>query len=125
MDKLRVEKKKSQLLEQIAKTKEILKVLEGQYSVLVELDSNDSTQRVTLVGEAQRAMETLGDFTKKQLDKWIRDSNPSLEFNIKSLDRSISEGISDGKIKVLKVNIGNKMPTVYQWTGAKPMTIAV
>jgi hypothetical protein len=115
VDNILIEKKKSQLVELIAAAKNRVAVLEGQYNLLLELETGDPKDRVTLTAEAIKGMEALGEFSKRQLGQWVSEANPGLKFNIKSLDRTISVAISNGMVRLLKENVGNKLPAIYQW----------
>jgi hypothetical protein len=115
VDNIIIEKKKSQIAEQIAAAKNRVAVLEGQYNLLLELETGDTKDRVTMAAEAVKGMEALGEFSKKQLNQWVREANSGLKYNIKSLDRIISIAISDGRVRLLKENVGNKLPAIYQW----------
>ena len=71
--------------------------------------------RIPLAEAATEGMKALGEFSKRQLYNWMRNKYPGLQFSIKSLDRVFGQVISKGKVHLIKKNIGNKYPAVYQW----------
>ncbi len=114
-----MQKKKQGLAAQIAEAKNRLAVLEGQYNLLLELEAGQNAARPTVGDLALKGMETLGEFTKKQLDDWVRQANSTADFSIKSLDRVLAVAIAKGHARLSQRNVGNKIPAVYQWIEKK------
>ena len=117
-----IEDKKRELSRRMLDLKSQLAVVEAQYNLLLEGEKNmaGGEDRLTITKAALQGMEALGEFNKRQLEAWIRENHPRLDFSFKSLDRTISTAISESKARVLKENVGNKFPTVYKWGAGAP-----
>lgn len=77
--------------------------------------------RISVKDAAFKGMAKLRSFTRNGLAEWIAREYPLLEFSVKTLDRPFSVAKAEGKIRVLKPNIGNTLPAEYEWiASSKP-----
>lgn len=96
-------------------------VLEGKLSLLDELEREspskenhglDSTENRSITEIARAGMAELGQFTKRQLEQWMRQKRN--DFSFKHLERIVGDEVKSGKVRLIKPNIGNKSPALYK-----------
>lgn len=77
--------------------------------------SNPPTKSVTILSAGLEGMKTLGQFTRPELEAWVRSKYPHLKFTRKSLDKPVRAAILKGQAQVTQQNTGNRSHAHYKW----------
>src|SRR5258708_6642700 len=95
-----ITRKRQRLELTLAQAKRGIEILEAQISVLAEVENaSDESPSIETNGHfklrdaAFKGMESIGQFSKRDLIRWVNENYPTEKFNPKSLDRSVTEAI--------------------------------
>ena len=124
---------------QVEETRHNLEILQAKLSVLRELGGADgavkakqtkppkvakadvlarASKSLTIMTAGTEGMKALGEFTRPELEVWVRNKYPQLKFTRKSLDKPIRKAILDGQAQVIMANAGSKTHAHYKWMNA-------